>query len=75
MGSTACGTPLPLLAADGRDAWDLTRRIPCSTGDGQERLRRARDAELAALCEDPLSDGCEAFHELVAQGCALTCGP
>ena len=75
VGSTACGTPLPLLAADGRDAWDLTRRIPCSAGEGQERLRRARDAELAALCEDPLSDGCEAFHELVQQGCAPTCDP
>lgn len=58
-----------------REAWQFTRRIPCATPKAREALVAARDRELAALCEDPLSEGCDAFHDLVASGCGPACDP
>lgn len=69
-----CIVPIDLIAAEGRDAWDLTRRIPCAASSARERLEAARDRELAVLCDDPLAPACEAFHALVERGCAPACG-
>jgi hypothetical protein len=58
-----------------REAWQLTRRLPCATPRAREALAAVRNRELAAICEDPFSEGCDAFHELVASGCEPACDP
>lgn len=59
-----------------RDAWELTRRIPCATRDARDLLVKARDSELFRLCnDDPHGSACREFYERVEGGCDPACTP